>query len=535
MRKALILGLLPVLVSCQTASSSVIEGQIFEEEIKRQVIDDKYRNYYEIFVSSFADSDQDGIGDLNGITSKISYLSELGFTGLYLTPIFESNSYHKYDVNDYFAIDEDFGTIDDLKTLINTAHESEMKVILDLPLNHTGYYNKWFEKSLLAHQKEINGLEMTDEEKKYSDLYVFYDTLEEAKQSGKTYYRAGANPFYYEANFSSDMPELNYDNPLTYDLVETVFKYYLDLGVDGFRLDAAKYYYLNDTSRNIEVLNNFKKYCQTIKDTYIVAEVWDSQSIIKEYSKSEIDSFFYFPMSSAYPSSFITNSFGFEGMHRDKYLNGQLEMLSCDTKIAAPFLDNHDMNRLTQSGDIRRTKMQLGLLAMCNGSSFTYYGDEIGMSSSNNPGGDYADSNYRTHYYWGDENIECHDPSYSNRQTNYFGTAKEQSEDPNSILNYQKKANLLRNAYKSIARGEISVTEEDEKVNDNDDVYLLAYDKTYEDEKVKLVFNFSMNQTLSYKTDLKVSHVLLSDVNKKATYLNGELELPPYSIALLEY
>lgn len=535
MKKLYILGLIPFLISCHDGSSSSLEGQIIEEEIPKRVIDDKYRNYYEIFVSSFADSDNDGIGDLNGITSKIAYLSDLGFTGLYLTPIFASSSYHKYDVNDYFSIDEDFGTTADLEQLLNSAHQHDIKVILDVPLNHTGYYCEWFEKALLSHQKKINGETLTDEESAYSELYVFYDTLEEAEQSGKKYYRAGGNSFYYEANFSSDMPELNYDNPLAYQLAEEVFSYYLNLGVDGFRLDAAKYYYLNDVNENIKVLNNFKKMCQSIKDTYLVAEVWDSKSIIREYSKSEIDSFFYFPMSSAYPSSFIMNSFGFEGMMRDEYLDGQLEMLNCETNVSAPFLDNHDMNRITQSGDIGRTKMQLGLLAMCNGCNFTYYGDEIGMSSANNPGGDYADSNYRTHYYWGEEAIECDDPIYSSKQTNYFGTAEEQLKDTNSILNYQKKANLLRNAYKSIARGVISVTEEDKQVNSNKDVYLLAYDKTYEDEKIKLVFNFSMNQTLSYKTELDVKHVLLSDNDVQATYLNGELKLPPYSIALLEY
>ena len=522
------------LTSCQeTSSTSVSSGHIQEEELKNNGIDDKYRNYYEIFVRSFADSDGDGIGDLNGITNKLSYLSELGFTGLYLTPIFESFSYHKYDVQDYFKIDEEFGDMNDLKKLIEEAHSLNIKVILDVPLNHTGYYNDWFEKACIAHQKLLRDEIMSEEEKEYATLYTFFDSLEEAQASGKVYYKAGANPFYYEANFSSDMPELNFDNELAYELSEQVFDYYLNLGIDGFRLDAAKYYYLNDTMKNIEVLNRFKSMCQEKKDTYFVAEVWDSLQAIQTYgTQSDIDSFFFFPMSSAYSSSFITSSFGFEGRLREKYLDGQTDLAN-SSKIPAPFLDNHDMARMTQSGNEQKTKLQLGLLALLTGSTFTYYGDEIGMSSANNPGGDYADSNYRTHYYWGDEDIECSDPPYSQKQTDYFGSAAEQLKDPNSILNYQKKANLIRNTYKAIPRGRILLSNVDSDINNDDENYLLSYNKTYEDQTIKIVINFSMNQTLEYKTDLEVKQVLLADVEKQASYHSGVLSLPPYSIALL--
>lgn len=522
-----------VFTGCDTEPSSSSYNNQNNEDLKDLKIDDKYRNFYEIFVYSFADSNGDNIGDLKGITSKLAYLRDLGFTGIYLTPIFESNTYHKYDTIDYFTIDPSFGTMDDLKELVSKAHELGIKVILDVALNHTSISNPLYSKSLLAHRKQFLGQELTEEDKEYASLYTFYDTLEDAQASGSTYYRAGANEFYYEANFSSDMPELNFDNELAYDLADEIFTTYLNLGVDGFRLDAAKYYYLGNTDKNIQVLNRFKDICDAVKDNYIVAEVWDSDSVIKDYSASKIDSFFYFPVSSSYSNSFITRSFGFEGMTRDNYLTGQQAMMDNSTSIPAPFLDNHDMARMTQGNNSKRTKLQLGLLSLLTGCTFTYYGDEIGMSSANNPGGDYADSNYRTHYYWGDESIECNDAPHSVVQTQYFPSAEEQLKDADSVLNYQKKANLIRNSIRPIARGEISVSSEDEKINEDSDKYLLAYSKSYEDETVKIVINFSATDTLSYKNDLDVEAVLLTDIDSSVTEEDGNISLPPYSIVIL--
>ena len=116
---------------------------------------------YEIFVQSFADSDGDGIGDIKGMTSKLDYLKDLGVEGIWLMPINPSSSYHKYDVNDYYDIHPDYGTIDDFKEFVKEAHVRNIKVVMDMVLNHSGSRNLWFKEAL------------KDEHIKYWDYYVW--------------------------------------------------------------------------------------------------------------------------------------------------------------------------------------------------------------------------------------------------------------------------------------------------------------------------------------------------------------------------
>ena len=139
----LIVMLSLVLVSCKDddEGDNKNDGLIVPE---LNVIEDNYRNWYEIFVYSFYDTNNDGIGDLNGVTEKLSYIKEMGFNGIWLMPIHPSPTYHKYDVNDYYAIDKAYGTLDDFKRLVEEAHKLDIKIILDLVVNHTSSDNPWF-------------------------------------------------------------------------------------------------------------------------------------------------------------------------------------------------------------------------------------------------------------------------------------------------------------------------------------------------------------------------------------------------------
>lgn len=114
------------------------------KEDVENVIDDNYRMYYEVFVYSFADSDGDGIGDLNGLTGKLDYIEDLGCNGIWLMPIMPSTTYHKYDVIDYFDIDKQYGTMDDFKKLLEECDKRGIKVIIDFIFNHTSTQNQWF-------------------------------------------------------------------------------------------------------------------------------------------------------------------------------------------------------------------------------------------------------------------------------------------------------------------------------------------------------------------------------------------------------
>ena len=206
------------------------------------------RVFYEIFVGSFSDSDGDGTGDLRGIIRRMDYLNDgdptsglsLGVGGIWLTPIFASPSYHKYDVTDFYTIDPAFGTMDDLRELINICHERDVKLILDLPINHTGAQNRWFRNFLNAHQMQ----------NPRNDYYNFYVWREQGESlpAGRHFALSRQAGVMYEANFSDSMPEPDFDQPFVRKTLLDVAKYYLDLGVDGFRFDAAKYIYLGDNA-----------------------------------------------------------------------------------------------------------------------------------------------------------------------------------------------------------------------------------------------------------------------------------------------
>lgn len=530
MRKA-ILAMIPFLL----LSSCSKGGQSSSDEII--IPKDDYRNYYEIFVSSYADSNGDGIGDLNGIDQKLETLASIGYTGLWLTPIFKSNSYHKYDIIDYFSIDENFGSLDDLRKLIKDAHALNMKVLLDGVFNHSSSSNPWFLSSCKAYSKKINGEALSSEEEEFASLYSFVQKKEDFLPD-RRYERALGFNFYCECNFSSDMPEFNFQSEKTYSLIQSVIDFYMseEIKVDGFRLDATSYYDYKNTQENVKILSKIAKMIHD-HDGYVVGECFESMETIRDYYTSGCDSFFYFPGYGK--DGFYYNSLGFSGEYKKKYLDGLLMMNKIATDhIPAPFLDNHDTPRIPSAKNERQNKFLLGLRDMSNGAVFNYYGDEIGMTSTLLSSGDYVDSSYRTHYYWDDEehSMECSDPPYSLEQVEYYPCFKKQSEDENSILSYEKKALFLRNKYPLIARGKIEVSSLQENFNSSsDDTLLLCFDKVYQDERIEFVFNFSSDTSYSYPLNgKKVLASLSVDRDEESEIKSDILSVKPYSISLLK-
>ena len=491
--------------------------------------DDNYRNYYEIFVYSYADSNGDGIGDLKGISDKLDYIENLGYTGIWLTPIFKSPTYHKYNASDYFAIDPQFGTTEDLETLVNKAHDRNIKVILDLAINHSSKSNELFSKACNAYGKYLRGESLTSEENKYKDFYSFKRSRDEISKGRYNQVSNGGSTFFYECNFDDDMPEFNCDSPYVLDYFKSIVEYYLNLGVDGFRLDAIKYYYLDDTNKNIEFLNKINSYVKNKNPkAYIVGECFDNAGIISRYAESDIDSVFYFPASQG--NGFINTAFNLQGAMYTDYLSGVYELIEDSKgKIPAPFLDNHDVSRIAKANNMPVTKFFYGLLSMLNGTTFTYYGDEIGLTGSVP-----SDLNVRGYMNWSDDSSKnCNSPQGTYPSYPYDPVDK-QLEDDNSILNYYKKANYLRNKFKAISRGEILDTSK--TFNENS---LLVLDKTYQDEAISIVMNFSASEYYQYDFSNtsynEVEGQLVSDIN---TYI-GKIDdkvivLPPYSIAIIK-
>ncbi|MBQ8433623.1 MAG: hypothetical protein IJX23_02320, partial [Clostridia bacterium] len=214
--------------------------------------EDKMRTYYQIFPYSFADSNGDGIGDLNGITAKLDYIQNLGYDGLWLTPVHQSTTYHKYDVVDYYSIDKQFGTIDDYDRLVDECHKRGMTILLDLVLNHTSNQHEWFKQSAHAFSRF-----QTDNE--YYDFYNFRRVS--ATESVPGGWEKYSGNIYYECPFWGGMPDLNLqnvlDNPngkLAQEITKILRYWLIDRDVDGFRLDAVTSYFSGNPTKNTEFL-----------------------------------------------------------------------------------------------------------------------------------------------------------------------------------------------------------------------------------------------------------------------------------------
>ena len=192
------------------------------------MIDDKYRNFYEVFVYSFCDSDGDGIGDIQGLISKLDYINDgdpttdtdLGFTGIWLMPIMPSTTYHKYDVINYKDIDKQYGTLEDFEQLIDECNKRGINVIIDLVLNHSSSQHPWF-KEATNYLKTLGDGEPSVEDCKYFDYYHFQ------KESGKGFHKISGTDWYYEGSFWEGMPDLNWENGIIKKEFEDIAEFWI--------------------------------------------------------------------------------------------------------------------------------------------------------------------------------------------------------------------------------------------------------------------------------------------------------------------
>lgn len=222
-----------------------------------------YKNaiFYEVHLRSFCDSNGDGKGDLPGLTSKLDYLKELGVDCLWLLPMFPSPLKDDgYDIADYYNIHPDYGTVEDFKTLIDQAHARGMRVITDLVLNHTSDLHPWFIESRKS------------KDNPYRDYYVWSDTDQKYKEARIIFLDTESSNWtldpgtgqYYWHRFYSSQPDLNYDNPVVADKMIEVLKYWMDMGIDGFRADAVPYLFEREGT-NCENLPETHAYLKRVR------------------------------------------------------------------------------------------------------------------------------------------------------------------------------------------------------------------------------------------------------------------------------
>ena len=477
-------------------------------------------NWYEIFVYSYQDSDGDGIGDFNGVRQRLDYIADMGYTGIWFMPIMPSPSYHKYDVTDYKAVDPQYGTMADFRALVNECHEKGIRVIIDLPVNHTSTRHHWF----LAAAESIQKRKF---DSPYLDYYCFTET-----PVGNKYVKVSGSSWHYEEQFAGgNMPALNLHSEAVLAEIRDIVTFWLtDVNVDGFRLDAVTSFHAADVAENVRTLDKIKAMCEDAKPgSYLVGEAWVGQSALAEYCTSTVDSFFLFPGAQA--EGFIVRSLLGRSPDATKFVNGLQSALDAipDTSVLAPFLCNHDTGRsigLLQARKLpERAKFAQGVLGMMPGNVFTYYGDEIGMVGA----GD--DPNKRLAMYWNDGDMTTQPPGVTKLEYAY-PCVDEQLADPASLLNYCKAVNHARLASPLIARGENSFVYSDKSV--------VLMKRELDGKCCWIAMNFAKSAGNTVEISA-TGLTIVSDLVAKeghATLTEGEgvttVSIPAYGIVVLE-
>lgn len=296
-------------------------------------------------------------GDLNGIREKLPYLKDLGIGAIYMTPIHQSISAHKYDIDDYFSVDKMFGDMDDLKQLVKAAHEMDIKIVLDMVFNHSSFYNAMFQDVVKNGKKS-----------KYYDWYFVY----------------GDKPTWKKGNYNTFcdvkmMPKLNTNNPEVQDYLCRVGEFYLrDCGVDGFRLDVAF-----DVSHDFWRL--FKRRLKAINpEVFIIGEDWqNSESFLGNDQWDSVMN---------YPFLYACNRYLAEDRYTAKnfcdYLNSVLMRYKDGTnRMMLNLVDSHDTHRFFEllGHDKDLHLMTTAALMFYLGNPMIYYGDEIFMDGGRDP------------------------------------------------------------------------------------------------------------------------------------------------------
>jgi glycosidase len=436
--------------------------------------------FYEVFVRSYYDTNGDGIGDFNGITAKLDYLQDLGVTALWLMPIHPSPSYHGYDVTDYYAVNPEYGSMDDFKNLLAEAHERDMRVIIDLVINHTSSQHPWFVDSNASPESE------------YRDFYLWADSPDEGN------WHQGQYGYYY-GFFWEGMPDLNYTHPAVTEAMYNINDYWLnEVGVDGFRIDAVKHLIeqdgkLDNTPATHKWLKEYyKTYEATNPGAYTIGEVYGAgSSVIKQYTGSELDHIFNFEMAS-----------GIMGSVRGGANSGvvsavKFALMDMPDFNYATFLTNHDQNRVMSvfNGDVEKAKTAAFLLLTMPGTPFIYYGEEIGMT------GVKPDEDIRLPMQWSDEanaGFTTGTPWRGISPGAESANVEDQEADSTSLLEHYKTLIQIRRSNPALQIGDVILVETDSNA-------VFAIMRSFGDDRILIVANLKDEPVSDYSLSLATS------------------------------
>ncbi len=450
--------------------------------------------FYEVHIRAYCDSNNDGIGDIPGLISKLDYIKNLGVDCIWILPSYPSPLKDDgYDIADYYGVHPDYGTLKDLQRLINEVHQRGLRIITDLVLNHTSDQHPWFQQSRSEPNSKYRDYYVWSEtDKKYQDARIIF--LDTEKSNWTLDEKAG---LYFWHRFYTTQPDLNYDNPAVIEEMCQVMKFWLDMGIDGFRADAVPYL-IEREGTNCEnlpethrILKDFRSYLdKNYKDKILLAEAnqWPQDVLPYFGDGDEFHMGFHFPVM---PRIFM--ALGKGDASPIHWIMAQTPTIPDYTQWCI-FLRNHDeltLEMVTEEerqwmweqyapdprmrlnlgirrrlaplldNDLRKIMLANALLFSLPGAPIVYYGDEIGM-------GDniwlFDRNGVRTPMQWDEsdnagfssaEADELYAPVIDSNEFSYKTVnVAVQEKDPHSLLNQMRRLIKVRKAHPIFALGE---------------------------------------------------------------------------------
>lgn len=522
---------------------------------------------YQIYPRSFQDTNGDGIGDLAGVIQHLDYIKELGVDAIWFSPINPSPDVDfGYDVADYHTIDPKFGNLQDFERLLQEAHKRDLHVIMDLVLSHSSDQHRWFQESRKS------------KDNPYHDWYIWRDPAPDGGYPNNWLSIFGGSAWEYDENlgqyyyhaFAKGQPDLNWRNPEVRSTLLDVFRYWLDKGVDGFRLDVFNNYFqdalFRDNPRNegfsirkllrkfdaydhiydsnqpemIEVVEDIRKIMDSYPDRYVVGETYLATSAqARTYiGENRLHAGFDYAFCN---SAFNAKAYG-QAIQFWDALHGE---------DAWPnyFFNNHDTPRSTtrfaQGESDAIPKLLLAMQLTVRGTPYLYYGEEIGMRDINLTRSQIQDPVGKQYWPFNKGRDGCRAPMQWNSKSNAGFTTGEpwlpvnkdytvrnvdaQVASPASLLTFYKELIQLRRTHPALNAGKLDMIQ-----TENDD--LLIYQRQYNDEKMLIVLNFSKQiSTYQLPTDDFNKWELLYAGNEPiiSQMAENELHLPHYGFGVL--
>ncbi len=522
--------------------------------------------FYEIYVRGFYDSNADGVGDFRGLIEKLDYLEWLGIDCIWLLPMYASPLRDGgYDISDYQAMLPEYGTVKDFKRFLDLAHKRGIRVIADLVLNHTSDQHPWFQESRRSPDSpKRDWYVWSATNQKYTDARIIFTDTERSNWT----WDEQANAFYWH-RFFSHQPDLNYENPEVQQAMLDVLSYWMDMGVDGFRLDAVPYLFERDGTNceNLPETHAFIKRLRAHIDKHYPGRVLLAEA--NQWPEDVIDFFgdgdechmaYHFPIM---PRLYMALS------QEDR--RPIVEILERTPEIPdncqwGTFLRNHDEMTLEMVTDEerdylyreyanhprmrvnigirrrlapmmdngrRRIELMYGLLFSLPGSPFLYYGDEIGMGDNIYLG---DRDGVRTPMQWstdrnagfsGADFAQLYFPVIMDSVYGYQSVNVEsQKRTSTSLLHWVQRAIELRRQHPVFGQGSLEfIKPENRKI--------FAFTRSYQDETVLCVFNLSRSAQ-PVELDLSKYEGLIP------VEMSGDVAFPrigkqPYQLSFNEY